>query len=209
MICQRNPPSRSGTGPLTGSSAATAKTGIDYARDEAKRNDLDGFVKALAQNEANASKDFDWFLAEALARQGPAWHPDRAAKPRARTRRPPAASPIDAAPVTLATVPGGEGQETWPESSLTWTVWMVMPGNGHRQDDARATREIRQGHLMAEPSRTVWDIHAGEALTLFRGGEQVRVEYVHKSGRLVRLVVSARVKWWFQKFRSLVPRMAA
>lgn len=44
---------------------------------------------------------------------------------------------------------------------------------------------------MAEPSRTVWDIHAGEALTLSRGGEQVRVEYVHKSGRLVRLVVSA------------------
>lgn len=44
---------------------------------------------------------------------------------------------------------------------------------------------------MSDKSRTVWDIHAGEALTLSRGGESVRVEFVHKSGRLARLVVSA------------------
>ena len=44
---------------------------------------------------------------------------------------------------------------------------------------------------MQEPSRTVWDVHAGEALKLSLGGEAVLVEPVHKSGRLVRLVVQA------------------
>ena len=90
---------------------STAKTGIDYAKDEAKRNDLDGFVKALAQNEANASKDFDWFLAEAHKRVK-ALHGIQTAPAKPAGKDTPAASrkpPIDAAPVTLATVPGSEG----------------------------------------------------------------------------------------------------
>ena len=44
------------------------RQGYRLRKDESKRADLDGFVKALAQVEANANKDFDWFLAEAHKR---------------------------------------------------------------------------------------------------------------------------------------------
>lgn len=44
---------------------------------------------------------------------------------------------------------------------------------------------------MSSPSRTVWDVHAKEALVFSIGGSSVRVQYIHKSGRLARLVVSA------------------
>ena len=45
---------------------ATAKSGgTDYVKDEAKRNDLDGFIKVLATNPANNDKDPEWFLEEA------------------------------------------------------------------------------------------------------------------------------------------------
>jgi len=88
-----------------------AKTeSIDYNADEAKRNDLDMFVKALAADPKNANQDMAWFLEEAHKRvkalngvgkqEAPASN-----KPEKPNRKP----PIDAAPKTLAQVPGGEG----------------------------------------------------------------------------------------------------
>jgi hypothetical protein len=84
--------------------------GIDYAADEAKRGDLDMFIKALANDPKNAKQDMAWFLEEAHKRvkalngvgkqEAPA-----NAKPEKPNRKP----PIDAAPKTLAQVPGGEG----------------------------------------------------------------------------------------------------
>ena len=48
---------------------ATARAGgFDFAMDEAKRDDLEGFVGALAANPANANKDVDWLLSEAHKR---------------------------------------------------------------------------------------------------------------------------------------------
>lgn len=81
---------------------------IDYATDEAKRNDLDMFVKALAADPKNSDKDMAWFLEEAHKRVkalngiGKQEAPAKQEKP---NRKP----PIDAAPKTLAQVPGGEG----------------------------------------------------------------------------------------------------
>lgn len=45
----------------------TERNGIDYTKDEAKRNDLDMFVKVLGQDPGNADKDYDWFLNTAHA----------------------------------------------------------------------------------------------------------------------------------------------
>lgn len=92
---------------------STAKAGdIDYAKDESKRADLDGFVKALAQVEANANKDFDWFLAEAHKRVK-ALHglstTDKRAGGKDGDPPPSRKPPTDAVPVTLANVPGSDG----------------------------------------------------------------------------------------------------
>lgn len=87
---------------------ATAKNGgIDYAQDEAKRADLDVFVKALANNPNNAERDFDWFLTEAHKRVQ-ALH-DLAPKHGGDKAPPSRKPPLDAAPVTLAQVPGSDG----------------------------------------------------------------------------------------------------
>lgn len=97
--------------------ASTAKAGgIDYAKDEAKRDDLDGFVKALANKQENADKPMRWFLAEADKRvralhgvavqaSAPARREDPPAAPKAGPRKPDLAN----APKTLAQVPGGDG----------------------------------------------------------------------------------------------------
>jgi hypothetical protein len=93
---------------------ATAKSdGIDYARDEAKRGDLDMFVKALAQDPKTADKEMGWFLEEAHRRvkalhglgKQEAAAPAGEKKPEKPNRKP----PLDAAPKTLAQVPGGDG----------------------------------------------------------------------------------------------------
>lgn len=89
--------------------------GIDYRKDADKAGDLDIFVKRLAENKANDGKPMNWFLQEAHKRVK-ALHgiQDKAAKEEtpqdklkaARDGRKP---PIDAAPKTLAQVPGGDG----------------------------------------------------------------------------------------------------
>lgn len=98
-----------------------ASGGTDYATDKARNHDLDGFVRALAQNPANEDKDMGWFLREAH-RRVQALHGDVAASPSpapaaatpAAAPAPAAAAPatrtppVAAAPTTLAHVPGGD-----------------------------------------------------------------------------------------------------
>lgn len=84
--------------------------GIDYRKDEAKAADLDQFVKVLANNPANEDKPMEWFLSEAHKRVQ-ALHGVAPAAPKqtvadATARRKP---PVDAAPKTLAQVPGSDG----------------------------------------------------------------------------------------------------
>jgi len=84
--------------------------GIDYATDEAKGSDLDAFVRALANNPANADKDYEWFLSEAHKRikvlHGVVATKKEEPAPKAVTTRKP---PTDKLPATLAQVPGGDG----------------------------------------------------------------------------------------------------
>lgn len=93
---------------------ATAKAeNIDYTKDTEKQADLDLFVKSLARDPKNGDKDPEWFLVEAhkrvkalhgIGQPAPAATPNpKAADPKARK------SPLDAAPKTLAQVPGGDG----------------------------------------------------------------------------------------------------
>lgn len=89
--------------------ATVLKTeGVDYLKDTARQNDLDHFVKALANNPANQDQTAEWFLTEAHKRVNalhgaatPAPAPAAAAKSQNRT--PPVA------PKTIAQIPGGEG----------------------------------------------------------------------------------------------------
>lgn len=83
--------------------------GVDYREDAAKAEDLDSFVKLLANKQENADKPMEWFLAEAhkrvLALHGVARAPkDPVADAKAK-RKP----PVDAVPTTLAQVPGSDG----------------------------------------------------------------------------------------------------
>ncbi len=90
--------------------------GIDYAKDTEKQADLDTFVKTLASNPKNADKNFDWFLTEAHKRvkalhgitdkkEDPSDPPKKDDPPAKPTRKP----PLEAAPKTLAHVPGSDG----------------------------------------------------------------------------------------------------
>lgn len=83
--------------------------GIDYRKDAVKAQDWDQFVRVLAANPAHADKSMEWFLAEAhkrvMALHGVARAPkDPLADAKAK-RKP----PVDAAPTTLAQVPGSDG----------------------------------------------------------------------------------------------------
>lgn len=100
---------------------STVKTagGPDYIADEARRNDLDMFVKALASDEKTSDKPMSWFLTEAHKRVQ-ALHGEAAPAPKpapdagkqkdpvaeARARRTPN---METAPKTLAQVPGADG----------------------------------------------------------------------------------------------------
>jgi hypothetical protein len=93
------------------SATAKAEGGIDYVKDAEKNADLDLFVKALARDEKNSDKPAEWFLSEAH-RRVQAMHGIATKPTPAPTLEKPAASrkpPIDAAPKTLAQVPGGDG----------------------------------------------------------------------------------------------------
>lgn len=91
---------------------ATAKAaGVDYATNANLQSDLDLFVKRLASDDANADKPAEWFLTEGHKRVV-ALHGLNVAAPTTPTPKPAAVSrktPIDAAPKTLAQVPGGDG----------------------------------------------------------------------------------------------------
>jgi hypothetical protein len=90
-----------------------AKTeGVDYRTDTARNADLDGFVKALANNPANADRSMDWFLTEAhkrvnalhgAATPAPAPTPGVKPAPTDTSRKPPPA------PKNIAAIPGGDG----------------------------------------------------------------------------------------------------
>jgi hypothetical protein len=92
------------------SQAAKEEGGIDYRKDAAKAEDLDQFVKFLANKQENADKPMEWFLAEAHKRvqalHGVAPAPKRETVAEAVAKRKP---PVDAAPKTLAQVPGSDG----------------------------------------------------------------------------------------------------
>ena len=91
-------------------SRAAKEDGIDYRKDQAKAADWDQFVRILAANPAHADKSMDWFLAEAhkrvMALHGVAPAPKRETIEDAKAKRKP---PVDAAPKTLAQVPGSDG----------------------------------------------------------------------------------------------------
>lgn len=88
---------------------ATAKSGgTDYVKDEAKRNDLDGFIKVLATNPANNDKDPEWFLEEAHKRVNALYGtaaPAVAKEPVKTSRKP----NLENLPKTLSGVPGSDG----------------------------------------------------------------------------------------------------
>jgi hypothetical protein len=93
------------------SSAAKEEGGIDYRKDAAKAEDLDTFVKHLANKVENSDKPMDWFLTEAHKRvqalHGVTPTPNKAdALKAAKDQRKPS---LDSLPKTLAQVPGGDG----------------------------------------------------------------------------------------------------
>lgn len=90
--------------------AATAKSnGIDYRTDKDKGDQFDFYVRALANDPKHADKPGEWFLSEAhkvvmtLNGLGLVKAP-AAVDPKANRK-----TPLDAAPKTLAQVPGGDG----------------------------------------------------------------------------------------------------
>lgn len=96
---------------------STAKAeGIDYTKDKDKADDLDLFVKRLANDEKNADKSYEWFLSEAHKRvkalhgitDQQADKPAGKKDPIAEARNARKADP-GKAPKTLAQVPGGDG----------------------------------------------------------------------------------------------------
>lgn len=93
---------------------AAKEGGLDYRKDSEKMEDLDQFVKTLANKSTNSDKPMEWFLQEAH-RRVQALHGLTAPPARdnpAPTNSEPSAKrtpPVDAVPVTLANVPGGDG----------------------------------------------------------------------------------------------------
>lgn len=93
--------------------AATAQDGgIDYSKDPEKQADLDLFVRTLANDARHADKSAEWFLNEGHKRvqalHGVAVIAALAA-PAVADAKAVRKSPLDAAPKTLAQVPGGDG----------------------------------------------------------------------------------------------------
>jgi hypothetical protein len=91
---------------------ATAKVdGIDYKNDADKNADLDMFVKALANDPRHADMPGEWFLTEGHKRVKAMHGIGLAAAPAPAAADPKASrkTPLDAAPKTLAQVPGGDG----------------------------------------------------------------------------------------------------
>ena len=89
---------------------AARDDGVDYRRDAALANDWDQFVRVLAAKPEHADKSMEWFLAEAhkrvMALHGVAKPAPKDPVADAKAKRKP---PVDAAPTTLAQVPGSDG----------------------------------------------------------------------------------------------------
>jgi hypothetical protein len=93
---------------------AALADGVDYKADKEKAGDLDGFIKALANNPANDDKPLKWFFAEAhrrvLALHGiTAGKPAPTPKPAEKATKGPRHPDLSAVPKTLAGVPGSDG----------------------------------------------------------------------------------------------------
>lgn len=90
--------------------ATTAKDGgIDYSKDPDKQSDLDVFVRTLANDVKNADKPAEWFLAEGHKRVKALHGIGLVTAPAATDARNTRKTPLDAAPKTLAQVPGSDG----------------------------------------------------------------------------------------------------
>lgn len=90
--------------------ATTAKEGgIDYSKDPDKQSDLDLFVRTLANDTKNADKSAEWFLAEGHKRVKALHGIGLVTASPATDAKASRKSPIDAAPKTLAQVPGSDG----------------------------------------------------------------------------------------------------
>lgn len=89
---------------------AARDDGVDYRKDAALANDWDQFVRVLAAKPEHADKSMEWFLAEAhkrvMALYGLAKPAPKDPLADAKAKRKP---PVDAAPTTLAQVPGSDG----------------------------------------------------------------------------------------------------
>jgi hypothetical protein len=90
--------------------ATTAKDGgIDYSKDPDKQSDLDVFVRTLANDAKNADKPAEWFLAEGHKRVKALHGIGLVTAPPVTDAKNTRKTPLDAAPKTLAQVPGSDG----------------------------------------------------------------------------------------------------
>lgn len=90
--------------------ATTAKEGgIDYSKDPDKQADLDLFVRTMANDAKNAEKSAEWFLSEGHKRVNALHGIGLVAAPASADSKSARKPPLDAAPKTLAQVPGSDG----------------------------------------------------------------------------------------------------
>lgn len=87
---------------------ASVSAGIDYRADDAKRADLDLYVKTLANNPANSDKPGEWFLKTADKMVRAQYDLSQATESQKPNGKPSRKAPIDQIPQTLAHVPGGD-----------------------------------------------------------------------------------------------------
>jgi len=130
-----------------------AAGGIDYRKDAAKASDLDQFVRGLAAQAEHADKSMEWFLTEAhrrvLALHGLS---QPASKPAADTAALKAAvladrkPPLEAAPKSLAVIPGGEGPG---DVESEFSAVLALDGFDYEQAIARMSPAQRERFLRA------------------------------------------------------------
>lgn len=136
--------------------------GIDYAADEEKRNDLDGFVKMLGARPEHADKSMSWFLAEAHRRvlalhglSGKTPAPAAAAPAPAAAKATAAAArkpPVDAVPQTLAHLPVTDNAAT--EVTDEFDELDKLDGEDYEEALARKPAAWREQYLRASSQRT-------------------------------------------------------
>lgn len=86
---------------------SSAKAGLDYRADNAKRNDLDLYVKTLAANPANAEKSMSWFV-ETADRMVRAQYGITTTQPKPNKQQNSRRQSLDELPTTLAHVSGAD-----------------------------------------------------------------------------------------------------